>query len=503
MAKIDELLSEVFLMFLRKKVPGFAAEPEPHQWTLAQMVWNSGTNKHMEHTHFDGAMSLAYQALDKAFGRGGFAAINKRLELFEVSPSYYFASKNGYTKGYWLSEAGRKAHDAYMRRHWRSATSLLHLHGTKLREARTLPEAIASTDTNGKTLSAESSALWRRGKSLNLIPINLDTLKRLRKWLEWLLDEINAGRAHADLFMPINAEQVSRYHAHTVKILRHSTTSLAGIGHLNQRYVLAPTGRLFGRGVNLQNAPTLIKDAALDGLWEYDFSNCHFSILAQMAAGFGLRCQAIEHYIDNKNPIRAAIAAAAGISIEQAQECLLAPLYGAKAGLDPEYNEIPNFIGKEAADKLNKAHEFIGIKADIQKARTTILAKWPRTSNGRLVNACGRAISVKEPAPKRLAHLVQGAEAKALLAAINLYPHLIVLLQHDGFAATERLDVRAIEQAVEAELGYRLKLEEEQIRLDPQAQFLRTNRPRLRGRSKTATARKANNGAGFGNLHVS
>lgn len=62
-----------------------------------------------------------------------------------------------------------------------------------------------------------------------------------------------------------------------------------------------------------------------------------------------------------------------------------------------------------------------------------------------------------------MAHLIQGIEAKALQAAVNLYPNDIVLLQHDGFAATARLDVSAITDAVFSATGYCLELEEERI----------------------------------------
>ena len=72
-----------------------------------------------------------------------------------------------------------------------------------------------------------------------------------------------------------------------------------------------------------------------------------------------------------------------------------------------------------------------------------------------------------------LAHLIQGAEAAALLAAFNLHPNDIVLLQHDGFVAHRRLNAKAIELAVKEATGLALTLEEQQIRIDPDAQFLK------------------------------
>lgn len=498
MAKSDDLLPEDLLTYLLKKVPGLAAEKEAHQWFIAQMVWHDGI-RHRRHLHFEGAMSYTHQELTQRFGRGGFAEVNGRLGLFEVSPNYSMA--NGYTRGYWLSKKGQRLHDAYLRRHWRKATELLRLSGNELQVARTLPQAISSTGTDGRPLSKDSAKQWRAARHLNLTPVNIEGLKRLRRWLECRLDDIDTGRVQPDMFMPLKPERVAYIHAYTVKVLRLATTNLAGVNHINHRYVMASSGRLFAKNISLQNAPTVVKQAALEGLWEYDFSNCHFSIVSQMAAQFGYECEAIEHYLHNKKATRRAIAAQAGISEEDAKGCLLAVLYGAKAGTNAEFNAIPEAIGEEAARRLYKVPEFTAIKDDIQKARATILEKWPRTSNGRLLNAFGKAITVKKPAEIRLAHLVQGAEAKALSIALSLYPHHIVLLQHDGFAATTRLDTRDIEDAVEAELGYRLVLEEEQIQVDAQAQFLKPPATRRRssrgGGTKTKIARNASVGAGF------
>lgn len=485
MAKTDEQIPEDFLMYLQKRIDGFRSEEPAHQWTLACMVWH-GTQKRRRHSHFEGAMSFSYQELAESFGRTGFKAINARLAFFRLSPNYSMVE--GFTKGYWLSDHIQKVYTDYKRRWWRKTTELLWVRGSKIVPAQTIPPAIASTDTNG---NAVSTAMWKGAKSLNLVPVDIDALKRLRKWLEMVLDQYADGAPmQPDLLMPYpRREDVVRLHDSTVKILRHSTTNLAGVGHINQRYAIAPSGRLYARGVSLQAAHTLIKQAALHGLWEYDFSNCHFALVSQMSAQAGYRCEAIEHYMTSKKATREAIANAVGIIIEQVKEALLATMYGAKESTREE-DAIPEAIGKEAALRLYGVPEYGLLKADITTARALILKKWPRTANGRLSNDCGKAIAPKDPTTRKLAHLVQGAEAKALMVAVNMHPRHIVLLQHDGFTATTRLDPRAIEKAVFEELGYRLELEETQLRMDPRAQFLKS-------RSKSEITRRARTGAGL------
>jgi hypothetical protein len=249
-------------------------------------------------------------------------------------------------------------------------------------------------------------------------------------------------------------------------------TDVLGDGYVMHRYAQSRSGRLYGVGVTLQNTPTLIKEAALAGQWEYDFSNCHFTILDQMAAQFGYDCTAIRHYLGNKNAIRAAIADQAGIKVEQAKVCLLATLYGARASLSRE-NAIPEEIGADAAARLYQVEQYMAIKADIQGARQKILAGWPRTRNGRLINAFKKAIPRTAKAEERLAHLIQGVEALALKTVIDMHPDQICLVQHDGWASPDRLSIKTIEEAVMEATGYRLDLEETRIQIDPDAYFLR------------------------------
>lgn len=54
----------------------------------------------------------------------------------------------------------------------------------------------------------------------------------------------------------------------------------------------------------------------------------------------------------------------------------------------------------------------------------------------------GKAIGLKAPGNIRLAHIIQGIEAKALRASIRLYSDEVVLLMHDGFVSKRALDVQ-------------------------------------------------------------
>jgi len=479
MAKRTDTVPRDLVNHLCKTVPGFKRESLPHQCELARMVWH-GSSRRRQHHRFVGAMSFGFEELAEAFGvtrnGSGFEAINTRLGFFDVTPNW--SKDDGYTRGYNYSKIVTKSRNAYLDKHFHNETKLLMMSGLAM---KTLPPVVASVDMQG------NKSKWKAVEMSNRSPVRVDTLRKLRKWLKVIRNEWREGRApQGDMFRPMTSlEFVERLHDMTSEILRMSKTDVAGSGYIATQYVQAQSGRLYARGINLANAPTLVKQAALDGLWEYDFSNCHFDILKQMAALYGYQCKAITHYLDNKEQVRQAIAEQAGITKYSAKTCLLAIMYGARESEWHE-NAIPEEIGQEAARRLFAVPLFAGIHADIKQARPIILKSWKRTANGSLSNAFGKAITADAAPKQQLAHLIQGVEAVALQTAIKLQPNDIVLLQHDGFAATRRLSAKAITEAVFQATGYRLELEEKTIRIDPDAQFLK-NRNKLKIRLQPNT----------------
>jgi hypothetical protein len=293
--------------------------------------------------------------------------------------------------------------------------------------------------------------------------VNIDQMKVLR---EWLKRELKDGEGRLGLFTgSLHRARLERLLDDVRHLIRLAQTKPAGRGYVAHRYVQASSGRLYAKGWNLQNAGSIVKQAALAGMWEYDFANCHYSILMQMAAQFDCQCEAIQHYLDNKRMVRESIAFDAQIGIDQAKVCLLAIMYGARQTLWPT-NAIPSEIGTEAAERLFGVDLFAGIHADIQRARRAIVKAWPRDRQGRVTNLFGRSIGGKQAPEEILAHLIQGVEASALQGILTLYPQEIVLVQHDGFAAEQRLDCGAIEQAAATATGYGFKVEEKRITLE-------------------------------------
>ncbi len=476
---------------LDRHIKGFRDESAEVRVRLAYMVWTAG-EKHRRHAIHDDAISFAWQELEALFGRGRFFEINGRLKMFETSDNWW--SESGATRAFWLSDRLQAARAKYLNARAVKAVRLLLPSGKAM---RSIPPAIGSRDSRGSNAKAKM-----RPDGLPLVRVDMEMLARLKVWLRGLADDWRNGRAPTDdLFAKIPAlEVLDRYAESCSQIMRLANVDVGGktgFGQIPHHYIEARSGRLYAKGISLQTAPLIVKQAALVGQWEYDFSNCHYSIIDQMAARFGYECQAIRHYLATKSQTRADIAAAAGITIEQAKMALLAVMYGARTSTSP-LTAIPQEIGVEAAGRLYVVPQFMGIAEDVSKAREAILSGWPRTRNGSLTNDYGKAIKAKgedgktTPTAELLAHLVQGVEVTALTTAMQMFPDQIVLLQHDGWVSNQKLDHQAIEQAVLQATGYRLLLEWEQIQVDPTAPFARARAQATRAdpRHQNATCKK-------------
>jgi hypothetical protein len=301
---------------------------------------------------------------------------------------------------------------------------------------------------------------------MNNIPVDMDTLQALYAHLQLMIKRDD----QEDMFAQAQQEDF-KYIAEAVgQLLRLANIDIAGRGYVMHRYVEAKSGRLYAKGVSLQTTPRLIRQAALHGLYEYDFENCHYSIFSQLAARYGFESEAIGHYLAHKKAVREQLAKDIGISIEQVKMCLLAIMYGARANTWHE-NAIPNEIQDTAKVKALYAHPlFQGIAQDIAQGRRVILDNWP-TRRTTLLNDMSKRIKKNEKPERKLAHLLQGIEAKALRAVIELIPNDVLLLMHDGFVTNKRVNIKDMERAVKAATGYKLSLSGERISMPADLHF--------------------------------
>ena len=484
---------ELLAKQLAKDVPGFKAESPQVQAALAAMVW-IGATKHRQHTVHDGYMSFHYTELAAQFG-GHFKAINARLGFLDVKDTWRFdreaKATDTFTKGYRFSPVVQASRDKFMAKRVERLTRLLDAGGTGF---RTPPKAVASLDMAGVPTTRWKAA--NIGDALSLVPVNVDSLKMLQRDIRKKITTwTRTGQRPQDLWMEYpSLDYLVELRDKAGQIIRMAYTDVAGLGYVMHRYVESESGRLYALGgASLQNTPSVIKQAALSGMVDYDVENCHFAIIAKMAKRARFQCVAIEHYMAHKKAVRAEIANTIGISINQTKTCLLAVMYGARTTDRPE-NAIPQAIG-DKVEALCALPLFANIANDVKLARRAILAHTKPNRQGGLVNAFGKPIKTDGHSPEQmLAHLIQGVEAVALRACIELHPGEIVLVQHDGFTATKQLDKAALEQAISAATGYALRLEEKPVLPDLAGQFDKAVENEF---SKVRKSRKANTGGDF------
>lgn len=463
----DSGTPQSFTRVLLQVRPELRKEPIAVRQAFARLLYVRA-HKNRRHKGVDDGMSISYQELAQRFGKGQFTALNKRLQILDVSPNWW--KERGWTKAYTAEPDIEQALSEY-ELNWRGKARkdgqvMVGLDGKRIIAVQ---DAVASKDTHGVTARA-----WNRPAVTNEVPVDRVRLQAYAKSLE-----VNIEGPIRDLF----AEEIPwlKYRLKKANRIMDVSRLKDGAWVAKQHYVESQSGRLYGQGDNLATVPTEVKQVALHGLYEYDIENCHFAILHQLAARHGLKCDAITHYLDNKAEVRRQIAAAIGVDVDKAKPCLIMLIYGAKEShRNPEkYKDaIPKEVGLEAALKLYQHPLFKALKVDVAGATKQIAREWPLRRKS-FVNDYGKGLqkdgrkatahraALPKPSPAQiLAHLLQGIEAKMLEAVRQIYPKEILLLQHDGFASSVKLDTGKMKQAILTATGYKMAIEEKRIALD-------------------------------------
>jgi hypothetical protein len=437
--------------------PSLREEPWPVRWGFAYLVWSSQL-KQGRHKEFAEYFSIHHEKLEALFGRGKFHKLNERHRLMEV-----VEASARHTKAYRLMPDVQEMLQS-RRRHGNDTGATVALIRHTGRRRRQLPPAIVRESLRG------TSSLWRGTNPVNLVPVDLAALAALDERLCVIaaLEGPARTEALASLSLEPNA-CVDRLMAQLEQVRCAARTELAGLGWIVHQYRQTQTGRLQGIGVNLQSAHRLIKKAALNGQFGHDFANAHIEIFRQLAGRAGLELESVAYYLAHKNEVRLQLAERHGLTLKEAKTCLIQLGYGARRSMR-EKDSIPKEIGLERARSLYQDQLVLDLQEDLRLGRATVLKAWPR-ERGRIVNLFGlpfrgkasRDGTLRATASMRLAHILQGVEARMLHVVVSAYRDALVLLEHDGWTSPRQLDKAEIEQLIAAETGFQMRLEVEQI----------------------------------------
>lgn len=292
-----------------------------------------------------------------------------------------------------------------------------------------------------------------------------------------LLQQYARNNIHrGDLFMATihqRIEQVTSHRNHALELYNQATDkSLIAWGFVPLQYQQVSTGRVYAKGVSLQNAPRAIRAAALGNCYEYDVENCHYEFLRQKA---GTHLPYIQQYCANKAQVRALLADKLNLPVKTIKTILLSLIYGANAHV-----YLPEREGKDASaisEACGNADTFYrvidnpiikGIRDEIKSAANILIHQY--THNGRLTNAMRIYYTGDNKWSKQLAHVLQGLEAKALEAVANITGSDTMLLLHDGIYTTSQWNKKALSQAILAATGCKITVSEESTLTNQMAQ---------------------------------
>ncbi|MFC1688211.1 hypothetical protein ACFL07_00950 [Pseudomonadota bacterium] len=387
------------------------------------------------------AMALHCRSLQESFGIGGFKQINDVAGCVDHTDSW--SVDKGETRAYWLNLRGKQLFEKSRNKALRGTDNLL-------------------LNKQGNSISKRSNGVYtaRDGKGRNAVttaelewavPVDLDAIGLV---LEIGVDSI---------FPNVDAGRFARTDISLRAIHSCALNDTLGRGKIPQTYKESESGRLYGNGeLSLQSVTREAKRVALHGAHEYDFSNCHFRLLAHAASQSRIDIPVISNYLNDTTAFRHDLARELDVTYEQAKKVLLATLYGATQRVWVEC-AIPALIGPEKAECLYKWPCFTDLTFEILEVGDVMRKNAPRLPNGAIINCRGKA---RHGTPiQELAHLLQGLEAELLHIVIKEYGKDILIIQHDGFALADYVDPAAIGTILSDRTGIDMPVTYEQLTL--------------------------------------
>jgi hypothetical protein len=286
-----------------------------------------------------------------------------------------------------------------------------------------------------------------RGQPADSLPIRRDELRRL-------LDSRLRPDCQRSLYRLLALSQCSRNPSELpVRYMQYADTG----------------GRLYEQN-HLQETTRHIRSVALAGLWDYDISNCHFSLIATLAEERGLGVPVIKDYLANKCARRTELqttlqrSATGAVAAGDVKSAIIAVAYGMP--LSRSSPALAKIFKSPAVVAAFTANPWVrGLRRELSVCRTNILGAY-RTKAGtyRITNAvgCRRSFALKD-ANKALSFLIMGMESLALEVVLRRWGQSIVLCIHDGWVSRDRIPVGDIEWEVYRKTGWRLTIEQSLI----------------------------------------
>ncbi|WP_146010713.1 hypothetical protein [Halomonas heilongjiangensis] len=460
--------------------PYFSSLLEKEKRGLAAFMWAMYANAIPHKSHRVDLTPIHWEAKKSIFGSAArFDEINGMLGWFEKELE---GVKGKWASGWKLTDHGYKVASGFFlefllklaTKYDDLVTGLIDAAGSPY---RTPGDAFRSTTATG------AKCRFPRNVMSSLVEVNsqnlLDLIGASERWLnrDPFPEHLGWLKCHWDEYKRCYGDQKS--YSRVLLAGRQALVMLSIANSSKSDDALVPTiyseskaGRLYAMGhVNLQRCVGEVRRMALQGCYDVDIENCHWSLLSQMAMRICIDTPCISYYLDNKNLLRNEVAQFAGITLDDAKFVLISLIYGAvlqcrgkMESFENKQNAIEAKLGRDVVERL-ASHPFLqGLLKDLREASRGVIDYYRGQTSKRagvIVNDAGREINGSHSDREILSHLLQGAESEAMRVMIEELRDNIVLLQHDGVTVIDKPDVVELERRILARTGYSLSLEVE------------------------------------------
>ena len=457
--QVISVYPQTFYNHLIQNVPHIAALKPAHQCRIIRILSDQALQERYRHKRGQGIFYPS-TTLRKHFGKN-YKAITRRV--FNVDDSYWHEPgkpEDSFTKTYTIKPEIRNVVNEYLVSREATPDRII-VNGSPYTPRR---NAIAKLDNNGmkKQTSAEIAPP---------VPINVQNLQDVERYLSKLWDNLSHGRSprtgpFQHLYEAIQersenfGEELDRTETWlriTGEMLRLSNVKPLPFGYMLHLYQETSTGRLQGQGLHLQHVPSPLRYEALrgQGLYLYDFDNCHYSVLEQLSPH---NLPTVNAYNADKTAFRQTIATDLGVTMGQVKKALIAIIYGAVNG---EGYTVSDIMGGNASAFLEHPH-IAGLYKDVKASRRDIIANAKRSENQHgtyIINTMNKAIPDTEKPATVLSHILQGVESAMLDAILEQHGEAVRLLLFDGFISSEELDPEELQDLVQNNTGFRVKID--------------------------------------------
>mgnify|MGYP006427456203 CR=1 FL=1 len=467
---------KAFSNYIGQTYPVFTILSESQQNGMAAILWSMYASRMAHNSGIEGVIPIHWRSKIYMFGSAKqFDEANAILDWFtlEVKP------KPGYSAGGWtMTSTAKEVCTSYMKESERYGLTGLEKRDCGLVTDEGKPYRTPTDGIRSRTSSGNMSRFPRKTVKA-AIEIDGENLHNFHyaaqayligdpcppgfEWVYEQWEDLRTGRG------PNSGEDAAKRRS---KMARDQASVMLDLAKRSSvaGYIIPTTyressaGRLYAENaINLQRCVSEVRKVALKGCFDADISNCHWSLLAQMADRLGEPAPYIVKYLNKKQTTRAEIASAVGISIDDAKFLLLALVYGATLTRSPEEQTraIEERLGMEAAERARVDQNVLDLYSDVRRIRKAVLADYADHSNkpGFIINDAGREIDMKVNVREQLAHVLQGAESMALQAMMNALAPEIAVMQHDGLTVYSEPNLTDLEKRITDFTGYSLKLE--------------------------------------------